>query len=601
MITDSPQLRQDTITTLEQGMDSGLAPLLLKPNKCSYLENATVRGGFAKNRPSFQPITLTGSGLSAFQTGRYQGCEIYDVDEGLEFLEVMAGGRLLEIDVSHNTITDRTPDSGMTPTATMCWMCQADVYFCVQDGNLTPYIYQYGVPVRRAGANELPVGRQMAYGQGRLWLAQAREYVAGDIYGGPTSVVSFTENTYIAEASNFAVPLQSGNIVGMTFIEVGDTSTGQGDLMVVARNAIWTVHTTLVPRTQWSSTPGMITIGLTNVGGTGQRSLVDVNSDMFFRSRDGVRSYRMARNVQLYSQWGWGAGSGGFWGFTPVSREMTRITTADTLDLLDYCSSVLFKNRLLVTANPVEFGTDFPPYFPVIMALDFEVVSGMADKLPPAWDGAWTGLNVYELKSGVFNGEERCFAFVRDPATGHTQLWEIRDDLFFDKENVPITAVIETRAMDCQKPINPKQIRTAKLYFSNVLAATDVSVSYRSDGYVNWIPWHEFVTVNSGADSIPGVTAGFGVVCNIPLCTVPGYCPSPNFGPSIPSGGYWYAQTMPMPDTTCDPVTRKLIRNGYHFQFQIKWKGPATLVKFVLYCDELVEDPNGGCAPNPGL
>jgi len=604
MIVDSPQLARDLVSTVEQGMDSGRAPTLLKPEKLAYAENVTVRGGYAKNRPSFQPIPLANASgapawsLPVFQTYMYQGCEIYNVSDTQQFLMVMAGGQLLEIDVTANTVNGITPDAGLTSTAPMCWMCQADIYFVVQDGNLTPYIYQFGLPVRRAGATEIPVGRQMAYGQGRLWLAQGRQYVAGDIYGGPTSVVSFTENTYIAEATNFSVPLQSGNIVGMRFIEVGDTSTGQGELLIFARHAIWSVHTTIAPRTNWSTTPGMITLALGNVGGTSQRNLTDVNSDMFFRSMDGVRSFRMARNVQLYSQWGWGAGQGGFWGYTPVSREMTRITSTDTLSLLDYCSSALFKNRLLTAAQPVYFSPNFPPYFSVIMALDFEVVSGMTDKIPPAWDGAWTGLQVLELKSGVFNGVERCFAFVRNPASGWTELWELRDDLFYDNQDVPITSTVETRALDCQKPVNPKQIRTAKLYFSNVLGATNVSVHYRSDGYTNWIPWHNF-EISSGSDTQAGVPPK-SVLCNIPLCTVPGYCPSPEPGGG-PAGGYWFAQSMPMPDTTCDPITRKLFRNGYYFQFQIQWKGPAKLEKFVLYCDELVEDPNGNCAVNPGL
>jgi hypothetical protein len=598
VIVDSPQLVQDQVATLEQGMDSGRAPTLVQQDECAYLENGTVRGGYAKNRSSFQPIALGGPGLAVLANNIYQGCEIYDIADDLQYLMVMAGGHLLQTDLSANTVTDVTPDSGMTPGATMCWMCQADVYFCVEDGNLTPYIWQYGQPVRRALNTELPVGRQMAYGQGRLWLAQGRAYVAGDILGGPTSVVSFTENTYIATATNFSVPLQSGDIVGMTFIEVGDTSTGQGELLVVARNAIWSVHTTLTTRDQWNVTPGMITIGLCNIGGTGQRNLVDVNSDMFFRSKDGERSYRMARNVQLYSQWGWGAGGGGFWGYTPVSREMTRIVSTDTLPLLDFCSSALFNNRLLTTANPVKFAPGSPPYFSVIMALDFDVVSSIGQKLPPAWDGAWTGLHIYELKSGLFNGVYRCFAFVRNPATGATELWELRDDLFFDNQNVPITTTIETRALDCQKPVNPKQIRTGKLYFTNVLAATEVTVSYRSDGYTTWIPWHDFEIMAAGSDSLPGQPAGGGTLCNIPLCTVPGFCPSPELQSA---GGYWFAQALPMPDTTCDPITKKLLRNGYHFQFQIQWKGPATLEKFVLYCDELVEDPNGNCAPNPGL
>jgi hypothetical protein len=59
--------------------------------------------------------------------------------------------------------------------------------------------------------------------------------------------------------------------------------------------------------------------------------------------------------------------------------------------------------------------------------------------------------------------------------------------------------------------------------------------------------------------------------------------------------GYWFRIKLPAPDATCDPNTKKLIRNGYYFQVQITWLGPATLEAFILHCDELVETPNGEC------
>jgi hypothetical protein len=37
------------------------------------------------------------------------------------------------------------------------------------------------------------------------------------------------------------------------------------------------------------------------------------------------------------------------------------------------------------------------------------------------------------------------------------------------------------------------------------------------------------------------------------------------------------------------------LKNGFFFQFRITWSGPATLLMFMIHCEELVETPQGGC------
>jgi hypothetical protein len=616
MIVDKTQLRKDGHMTLESGMNSGRNPLLLTPQECAYASNVTFRGGFPTNRQKFMSVPLANGGasggapggLATFQTANFQGAGIYSLDDGEEHIMAMGSGTLYQLDLQPPgiTISGVWNDGKNSPLAPQVWMCQPDIYFVIQDGSAGPLILQGlpagGTPPRRAGATEVPVGRQMAYGQGRLWLAQNRQVVAGDLLGGPTSVISFTEQTYIGEAAFFGVPLSAGTVVALIFTEVGDTATGQGELLIIARSAVYSVQAS-VPRqatqTQpgWQGTPKMQTVTLTNIGGTGQRNTLNVNQDVFFRSKDGLRAYAIARN----EKYGWGT--------APISMEMNRVMATDSLSLLDYASATLYKNRVLLTAQPSEYvppstGATGAASFGQIVALDFNVVSSVINKSnlgyefspffsqrgSPAYDGAWappTGVRVLQLLSGTFNRIERCFAFCVNTSTDQTEIWEIVDDQAFDisisgtgasatESMIPVVCQIETRAFNFKLPDAIKELRRGDLYFTSLMASIKVTVEYRSDGYPFWVLWG---TMNLEGHQSP---------CHMD----PAICQSPG----CPTEGYWFQKSLPFPNPDCDVNTGKLLRNGFFFQVRITWEGPATLLMLVLHATELVEFPNGRCS-----
>jgi len=613
VIKDKTELRKDGQRTLEGGMNSGRDPTLLSPQECSYSNNVTFRGGFPSNRQIFQKRALTDAGqLAAFQSGLFQGAAIYDIDDGQDYIMAMVAGALYQITIAGPGLTVKQVlnDGVSNPNAPQCWFCQPDVYFVIQDGTSTAIVMQGLQSIHRSGstgvASEVPVGQSMAYGQGRLWLAQNRQVVAGDILGGGTSVIQFTEQTYLSSAAFFGVPLASGTIVGMTFVEQGDTATGQGELLIFARNAAYSIQTG-VPRQAvagvtpgWQGTPGMQRVALTNIGGTGWRNIINVNSDVFFRAKDGLRTYRTARN----EQWGWGG--------APISREMNRVMANDSLQLLDYASSALFKNRVFVTAEPLPYKSAGGASFGGLIALDLDVISSVINKSnlayefspyfnqrgSPAYDGRWAmpdGYRILQVLAGVFAHVERCFVFALNTTTNQTEIWELLDGNF-DEGQAPIASQIETRAFDFKLPDSLKMLRTAYLYFNTVLATTEVSVDYRSDGFMGWVSWVTFTITGQGAAPPPDSgTPPPSSLCNIPPCTIPGFCvPGPE--PNTPaSGGYWFKKPLPTPPAVCDPIVGKLIRNGYYFQLRITWKGPSDLIMILLHAEELVESPNGEC------
>jgi hypothetical protein len=400
MIRD-PGRVTDGFASLERGVDSGRNPSLLGRNQVAWAENVTFRGGYLVPRPGWKRIGLVSASNSvdytvALAEGKFQGAEFYDdTASGKGYLMCQAGGRLFRLAPdSPAVVLDITPandpNSAVIPQA---WMVQAENYFVVQDGQSKPMIFD-GTSTRRATDNEVPIGSgPMAYGMLRLWVAMGNTYVAGDVAGGPTSVVSFTENTYIAEGGEFSLPLATPN-----------TALGQGELLIFTPGAVFS-NTAPVDRDQWKNlTQPVQTITLINNGSQSQASTVLVNGDIFMRSRDGIRSVIQA--VRYFQQWG----------NTPLSKEMTRVIARDDLGLLNFSSAVEFDNRMLMTCRPEPLANG--AYHNGVIALDFDLVTSMSEKSPPAYDGVWTGPQIYQLVKGRFSGVERCFAFARSQTDG---------------------------------------------------------------------------------------------------------------------------------------------------------------------------------------
>jgi hypothetical protein len=393
----------DGFTSLERGMDSGRAPSLLPRNQAAYMENLTVRGGFPMPRPGFRKMALEGDYLEA-TARKFQGAIFYDRGSGQ--LVVQAGGYHYRIGLTGNiaTITDITNDPNPS-VLEKAFMVQAEQYVIIQDGQSLPVIYD-GATCRRALGDEVPIGSgPMAYGMGRLWVADGSEYLAGDIVGGATGVLKFTENTYLSEGGRFSIPLQSGQITSMQFTAAPNTALGQGELLVATPDSVFSCQ---VPtdRTIWKDlTYPTQTILLITNGSQSQESMTVVNSDVFVRSKDGIRSIIQAvRNFREL-------------GNVPVSREMERILPFDSDRLQKYTSAIVFDNRFLMTAAPRPLTNGC--YFENIVALDFDLISSMGERSPAAYDGVWSGLNALRLIKGRFSGVDRAFAFARSKTNGY--------------------------------------------------------------------------------------------------------------------------------------------------------------------------------------
>jgi hypothetical protein len=273
--------------------------------------------------------------------------------------------------------------------------------------------------------SEVPIGTIMAYGQGRLFVANPNrfEILAMDLIGShinkvagtdgnnntvyplldPRSSVLFnTEDTYLSEGGSFLMPGFMGKITGMEFVPVQDTATGQGQLYVFCEFGAASFNVG-VPRINWNTTERFQSVLYQGIGAVGPDAFAQVNGDLLFRATDGLRSYRNA-TAQF-----------GSWGNTAISAEMNRVLENDELYLLHNVSMAYTdRGRVLMTCLPEEKQPDTINdkarlSYKALVSLDFNTLSGSLGKSSAAYDGIWTGLDFVQLLSGEFGRRDKTY------------------------------------------------------------------------------------------------------------------------------------------------------------------------------------------------
>lgn len=571
MPTIDRQRISDGFITLERGVDAGKSPSMLPRNQCSFAVNVSMRGGYAKTRPGFSNIPLTFTDATdpeaidieeIWTTGRFQGAYYYS--HGPRNLIICAvGGYIFSVDINTGEVNDITPkgDPNM-PQVSAFYFQQAEQYLIIQDGVSAAIIFD-GAKCRRANvaADEVPTGTAMAYGNGRLWVARGREFVAGDIVGGPTDVIKFTENTYIAEGGAFAVPLDTGDITAMRFMNQPDSSLGQGELLVHTPQAVFAVN---VPtsRDDWKNVSyPTVRIVAINYGSVSDRSCVLINGDMFYRAPDGIRSYISSRREwQEYGQ-------------IPVSREISPILNNEKqAGIAETTSSVLFDNRMLTTVTPQ--ASDRGQYFRGLTALDFDLVGGTGAKAPAAWEGLWTGLNFLQIMTADVGSESRCFAFHLDPSCP-IQLWEIHKEDHIPDTPSSVACYIESPSYSFENPFEMKKLEYGEMWVDQIVGDVAFDIKYKPNQYPAWVDWNTFSECAKSSNCNP--ESGQCLTLN-------------NYKPQ-----YRSRVRLPQPADSCEATNGVPMRNGYEMSVRIGWTGQARIKGFRMHAYPIIEEPYGGC------
>lgn len=588
------------------GANYGTLPTLISADQYWTGVNVDPRGGGLRTRPGWVKRGLIYPNETAenqFITGNPQGMKFYQ-SAGKGYLISSIDGRIFPIDVTDNfRLQDATPATG--PNARdepKAYMQQAGDYFVIQDGSSKPILLN-GLTPSRATDSQVPVGTAMAEGWGRLWVANGNQFIAGDIDDGGAGIITFTDQDYLTGGGAFKLPTFMGQLNGMAFIPLQDTATGQGQLLVGGDFGVASINGG-IPRDQWQ-TVQLQQVALLDIGWVGQDSNALLNGDIFYRSYDGIRSYRMARAQQ------------GINGNTPQSNEVHPYVASDTQQYLKYGSAVYFDGRILMTTAPVFSGTYCS--HKGLLVLDSEPQTSIREKLPPMWDGLWDGLNIVQITKGIFNKQERCFALVRQidseiygkvnavdgdeitvqnpenfevdeiymiqnagyykvtditgsvltiepirtadsiqvdsSITGgeYNEVWELTKDSPFDVSdgvNHPINCKLWTKSFTHTNPMALKELSFGEIWVDDVVGEVSWSVKFRPDQYPCMFDWTE------------GTVCSEYQACNIG-------CPSfltrhPTYKPQF---------RFAAPNAVCNDVTGMKSTLGYEFQWLLEWSG----------------------------
>lgn len=575
----------DGSLSFEGGIDSGRPPTLaseanpvgLKRNQMAWATNATMRGGSISSRTGFQPVVQNQN-----WPGIFQGSFMYRPDTGYPYIVLAIAGRVYRALVgSTNAVEDITTVATASTTQDQFWFEQAEQFLVIQDSVNLPLIWD-GATMRRSlgiAGSEIDVGTCMDYYMGRLWLANGFDYGAGDIVFGPSgtapyahrdAVIKWTENTYLAGGGRFTVPAPASTIRALKHTANLNTALGQGELLIFCRDRVFAMD---VPtnRTDWGnlnqsggagSTYPVQKVALIGDGSYGDRCVVHSNSDLHYRSPTGINSLLMA--IRYFQQWG----------NTPISREVNRVLQLDDRALLRFASGIHFNNRLLETCLPTQ-GTR-GVYHRGIAVLDFDLVSAMGEKLPPAWEGMYEGLRVLQLLKGDFGGRERAFAIVESDTTGNIDIWELTDYSQRDNGDNRITWFIETPAYTWGKPFDLKKLNSLELWFDNLFGTVEFRVYYRVDQDPCWRFWHawnECAARSCLEDPTP---------CVLPY-------PSQDY-----CAQYRATMVLPEPPSICEAGSKWPTDIGYQFQIRIEVHGWARLRGLLVHAIEREAAPFDG-------
>lgn len=461
-----------------------------------------------------------------------------------------------------------------SPINGRAWLKQAESFLIIQDGQARALIFDGAALFRSSPTKQqVPTGTVMAYGIGRLWVAvNKNEFVASDLvrgssgtvqYGNVDAILYFKENTLIAGGGAFTVPIQSGEITAMEFMPVLDTSTGNGPLIVFTERGAFSVNVPLL-RTDWPLVTSPVqTVVLTGNGAVSAYATVaTTNSDIFFRSKDGLRSFVLAIREFQNS-----------WGNTPVSSELSRVLDKDDEVLIRYSSAIQFQNRLWFTVSPKPLPEkEQGAYHDGMATLDFHPISNMRQKSPPTYDGVHAGIKPTLLFKGVIDGRERAFVWALNE-DNHNELWEMSVKEPFDNGDRRIKNFLETKSYPFQNPLELKRLEGVEIYVKEVMGRVDFTLFYKPDDYPCWIEWGRQQVVCANWRDCPEPDA----LCTTPVVYRPGYKTRLSFG---------------QPPRVDHDVDDKPAQYGYEFQFRLEWEGRCVIRKFVAKAFIPDEEPS---------
>jgi len=222
---DTKRIRESFVTH-RGGVSTAFDNDLIGEAHVAWAKNMDFRGGKPRTRGGFtERLKLP--------RGTVQGVDFFTKSEDLIF---SISGYIHQCSFGRDgfELNQLTLPQARSSIVKQVFMEETSGFLVIQDGLSSALIYD-GVALRNAESDEVPRGFQMAYGNGRLWVAlDGGRVVAGDIAGTSTgSELKFTEDIYLLGGGSFVMP---GDIKGMRFVPSNDARSAFGPLLVQGQN-----------------------------------------------------------------------------------------------------------------------------------------------------------------------------------------------------------------------------------------------------------------------------------------------------------------------------------------------------------------------------
>lgn len=560
-------------------------------NAVCWANNCTMRGGGITQRTGFIPVTKIHDSSRLFQGGFS-----YIQKNGIPYLIVAISGRFYRIRTdTDNSIEDITGPVVFPPNEPFCHFAQGEEFLIIQAGDYTtlPAFWDGNTMRQSLGiigntntaappVNELPAAGPMLYYQNRLWYSLPNRYTAGDILKGPSgtapynlrdSILKVTENPLAIGGDGFALPTQAGNIRALQYSATLDKQLGEGTLYIFTRQQVYALDVP-ISRAAWiaadaDNLPLQRPVQRSS-GGVSDRSVVPVNSDLFYQSlKPDICSLFTA--LRYFQQWG----------NKPISANLRRILDFNDRALMRFCSGIEFDSRLYMSVIPEQ-----RPQGVVsrgICTLDFNPIESFGTDEPPAWEGAYEGLDSLQLFQGDYGGRQRAFSVTVSRVDDSIELWEITNDRRFDNVDTRVDWYVETPAFTWGREFDLKELVGGELWMDKVFGQVDGKVYYREDANPCWKLWHvfRFCTARTSCETIDD-----------PVCY-----PTETLRESGK-----FPVTLPMPPLApCDPMNSRPTNIAHQFQVKVEITGWARLRGLIVYAVPRLKQPYEGlqCVPGP--
>jgi hypothetical protein len=387
------------------GCNSIIHPADLPEKQYAWGENVVNRGGIIQTKPGYKVrASVPGAKLQGFgvftprnsvahlmvavdgriYTGIYPGYTFVQVP-GLVF---DANAEYIEFEPTVRS-AKRNQDGSVsliTPTPTVMitdGRGRMGYWDGVTAEHLAPGFPQFGPP---SGC------LWMAWVGSRLWAAVGNRIVASDI----VNPLTFTENIYLAERSNFDLP---GDCTGLV------PTADQTGLLAFTKSTTTAFKAFIHNRTEWATTPDFQKVIVPGVGCVAGRSAVNQYGETYWLTERGLISL----NAALHS---------------------LQTSTLDVMDgammrskrclspYLGSAASVAHENYLLVSMPYAD------KYNRHTWVLDQIPLNGLR---APAWNGVWTGVRPVQWVTGDIGGRNRCFFASYDKSSlneTNIHIWE---------------------------------------------------------------------------------------------------------------------------------------------------------------------------------